>query len=249
MLGAVYASIEYFTEIPKLIEISLFWILGIKIYKAKKTKLNLVYAISFFVWSFYTMADLVMWITAANSETWFFIDNRIRDMQVILITVFAFLIYFSTQIVVKGYSGLNWKQIYIIGSVFLVIAITASITDKLIIQDEVGNVLSPSQWDSAPMVIVSANISSITMILMAIPLLLYAQSIWVLFKMISQNVDDKKLKIKMFNLIIGISLIPTGVVYFAVILAIPGFYSFVAVIFGRIFWILAPVFIWRSQKK
>ncbi|MHA1674196.1 MAG: hypothetical protein ACTSYI_11290, partial [Promethearchaeota archaeon] len=123
VLLANYATIEYITAIPKLIEISLFWILGAKIYRSKRTKLNTVYAISFFVWSLYTMSDLIMWVSAANSPTWLIIDNVIRDIQVISAVVFAFLIYFSTQIVVKGYNGLNWKQVYIMASIFLIIAI------------------------------------------------------------------------------------------------------------------------------
>ncbi|MHA1521064.1 MAG: hypothetical protein ACTSRK_12850, partial [Promethearchaeota archaeon] len=65
VLFTSYATIEYLTAIPKLIEISLFWILGVKIYKSQRTKLNTVYAISFFVWTLYTMSDLIMWITAA----------------------------------------------------------------------------------------------------------------------------------------------------------------------------------------
>ncbi|MHA1775588.1 MAG: hypothetical protein ACTSWC_02370 [Promethearchaeota archaeon] len=249
MLFAIYNLIEYLTEFPKLIEISLFWILGIKIYHADKSKLNITYTISFFVWTLYTLADLIMWITAANDETWFFIDNIIRDIQVVAAVVFAFLIFFSTQIVVKGYQGLNWKQIYIVGSIFLAIAISIALIDKLVIKDPEGNLLDPSKWNSEPLVIVSANISLVTMILMAFPLILYIHSIWMLVRLISHKVDDKNLRKRMFNLIIGISLIPIGIVYFAIVLAIPGIYNAFMVIIGRIFWILAPIFIWKSQKK
>ncbi len=249
VLFANYATIEYLTAIPKLIEISLFWILGVKIYRSKHTKLNTVYAISFFIWTLYTMSDLIMWITAANSETWLVVDNVIRDIQVISAVIFAFLIYFSTQIVVKGYNGLKWKQIYIVAFLFLVIAIMVAVVDRLDVYDANNQLLDPSEWDSAPLVIISPNMGWETMILMGIPLALYVQSVIALFKLIRDHVDDAELKNRMYNLIAGIVLIPAGILYFAVVLSNPDWYNIVMITIGRCLWIAAPIFIWRSQKK
>ncbi|TFH30900.1 MAG: hypothetical protein E4G98_01170 [Promethearchaeota archaeon] len=249
VLLATYATIEYLTAIPKLIEISLFWILGVKIYRSKRTKLNTIYAISFFIWTLYTMSDLIMWITAANSPTWLIIDNVIRDIQVISAVIFAFLIYFSTQIVVKGYNGLNWKQIYIMASIFLMIAVLVALVDRLDVYDANNQLLDPSQWDTEPIVVISPNMGWKTMILMGIPLILYVQSVIALFKLIRDHVDDVGLKYQMYNLIVGIALIPIGILYFAVVLSIPNWYNIVVITIGRSLWIAAPIFIWRSQQK
>lgn len=249
MLLATYATIEFLTAIPKIIEISMFWILGIKIYRSKRTKLNSVYALAFFVWTLYTMSDLIMWITAANSPTWFIIANAVRDVQVISAVVFAFLIYFSTQIIVHGYQGLNWKHIRIIAAIFFVNAILIAVVDKLEVFDANNNLLPQSQWDTAPLVVVSPNITWKTILLMAIPLSLYIQSVIALLKLIHQHVDDHALKKRMLNLIIGIILIPTGIVYFATVLGIPNLYNIVMITIGRSLWIAAPIFIWRSQQK
>ncbi|MHA1612978.1 MAG: hypothetical protein ACTSYU_13050 [Promethearchaeota archaeon] len=249
VLFTSYATIEYLTAIPKLIEISLFWILGVKIYKSQRTKLNTVYAISFFVWTLYTMSDLIMWITAANSETWLVIDNVIRDIQVISAVIFAFLIYFSTQIVVNGYNGLKWKQIYIVAFIFLIIAVLVAVVDRLDVYDANNQLLDPSEWDSAPLVVISPNMGWQTMLIMGFPLTLYLQSVIALFKLIRDHVEDVDLKKRMYNLIAGIVLIPAGIIYFAVVLSNPDWYNIVMITIGRSLWIAAPIFIWRSQKK
>ncbi|MHA1522504.1 MAG: hypothetical protein ACTSRK_20235 [Promethearchaeota archaeon] len=238
VLLANYATIEYLTAIPKLIEISLFWILGVKIYKSQRTKLNTVYAISFFVWTLYTMSDLIMWITAA-----------IRDIQVISAVIFAFLIYFSTQIVVNGYNGLKWKQIYIVAFIFLIIAVLVAVVDRLDVYDANNQLLDPSEWDSALLVVISPNMGWQTMLLMGFPLTLYVQSVIALFKLIRDHVEDVDLKKRMYNLIAGIVLIPAGIIYFAVVLSNPDWYNIVMITIGRSLWIAAPIFIWRSQKK
>ncbi|MHA1672277.1 MAG: hypothetical protein ACTSYI_01490, partial [Promethearchaeota archaeon] len=160
----------------------------------------------------------------------------------------AFLIYFSTQIVVKGYNGLNWKQVYIMASIFLIIAILVAVVDRLDVYDANNNLLDPSEWDSAPLVVISPNMGWKTMILMGIPLILYVQSVVSLFRLIRNHVEDTELKNRMYNLIVGISLIPTGVIYFAVVLSNPDWYNIVMITIGRSLWIAAPIFIWRSQK-
>jgi len=244
-----YETIEYWLEIPKLIEIGFFWFLGIRIWNLKKNDLNKLFMIAFFVWSIYTICDLVMWITAANSTTWLFIDNRLRDLQLISAYTFSFLIYYAAQLIKSGKKGMKKTQTLIIAGIYLVCAIAFVATDKLEITDGAGNILDPNLWATAPVIVVSPNITLISAVFMAIPLILYGLSVATLIKVINQIDEDPKLRKRMINLIIGICLMPAGIIYFAIVLSDASLYNFWIALIGRIIWIMSPVFIWQSQKK
>ncbi|MHA1718757.1 MAG: hypothetical protein ACTSWX_12560 [Promethearchaeota archaeon] len=246
---ANYDPIEYILLIPKIVEISMFIFLAVKIYRSKDYILNKIYSYAFLTWTLYTLSDIVMWTNGANSLTWLFIANRFRDLQVIAATIFAFLMYFSTRIIIVGYQGLNKKKVIFIFMIFLIIAVLLAVTDKLDVYDGNGNLLPSNQWETAPLVVVSPNIGLLTAILMMFPLSLYVVSVVSLIKLVKTKIDDPELKRRMNYLIIGITLIPTGVIYFAIVLGVPNFYNAITGVFGRIIWIIAPVFIWLSQRQ
>ncbi len=244
-----YDPIEYILLIPKVIEILMFVFLAIKIYRSKDYILNKIYCYAFLTWTLYTLSDIVMWSNGANSITWLFIANRFRDLQVIAAIIFAFLMYFSTRIIIMGYKGINKRKIILIFIIFLVIAILLAITDSLDVYVGDGNILTPDKWETAALVIVSPNIGIVTAILMIVPLFLYIISVVSLIKLVKTKIEDLDLKKRMNYLIVGISLIPIGIIYFAIILGVPNIYNAFTGILGRIIWIIAPIFIWLSQRQ
>ncbi len=244
-----YDPIEYILLIPKVIEILMFVYLAIKIYRSKDYILNKIYCYAFLTWTLYTLSDIVMWSNGANSVTWLFVANRFRDLQMIAATLFAFLMYFSTRIIIVGYKGINKRKIILIFSIFLVIAILLAITDNLAVYDGNGNPLPSNEWETADSVVVSPNIGPITAILMMFPLLLYIISVVSLIKLVKTKMEDLDLKKRMNYLIVGISLIPIGIIYFAIVLGVPNIYNAYTGILGRTIWIIAPIFIWLSQRQ
>ena len=244
-----YDPIEYILLIPKIIEILMFVFLAIKIYRSKDYILNKIYCYAFLTWTLYTLSDIIMWSNGANSITWLFIANRFRDLQVIAATIFAFLMYFSTRIIIVGYKGLNKKKIISLFIIFLIIAILLAITDSLDVYDGDGILLTSDEWESADLVVVSPNIGIVTAILMMVPLFLYIVSVVSLIKLVKTKIEDPDLKKRMNYLIVGISLIPIGVIYFAIILGFPNIYNAFTGILGRIIWIIAPIFVWLSQRQ
>ncbi len=244
-----YDPIEYILLIPKVIEISMFVFLAIKIYRSKDYILNKIYCYAFLTWTLYTLSDIVIWSNGANSVTWLFIANRFRDLQVIAATIFAFLMYFSTQIIIMGYQGLNKKKIISIFIVSLTIAILFAITDRVDVYDGNGNLLPSNEWETAALVIVSPNIGILTAILMMVPLVLYIISVVSLLKLVKTKIEDPDLKKRMNYLIMGISLIPIGILYFVIVLGVPNLYNAFTGILGRTIWIIAPIFVWLSQRQ
>lgn len=246
---ANYESIEYYLIIPKIIEISMFWFMAYKIRKDKRSTLSNVFAIAFITWTFYTMADMIMWITAANSETWLLIDNIIRDVQVSSAVVFSYLIFLATEIIIHGSKGLNKRKLIIVGIVSFCVIIGLIIVDRIDVYDVNNELLSVSNWDSAEVVVIAPNISPWTVGFMTFPFIIYLYSIITLIHLIRSNIKESELKRKMYFLIIGIVLIPLGILYFTFVLGIDGFYNFWTATFGRLCWMFAPIFIWLSQQK
>ncbi|MHA1584267.1 MAG: hypothetical protein ACTSVU_01300 [Promethearchaeota archaeon] len=243
-----YASIEYWLEIPKIIEILIYWVIAYKFFK-KGYKLSKTYSLALIVWSCYTASDLIMWITAANSPTWLIIDNIIRDIQIFAAYGFAFLIYLTTRMIISGLKGLNKKRTLVIFITFLILCIVFVILDRLDVYDANGNLLPQNQWATASVVVVQPNITLLTGSLMVIPFTLYIYSIILLSKVMRKNTEDQDLHRRMLMLILGICLIPLGVLYFAIVLGIPSIYNIATASFGRLIWIAGALLIWFSQKE
>ena len=159
------------------------------------------------------------------------------------------MIFYAAQLIKSGKAGIKKNMMLIIAGIYLVCAIAFVATDKLEITDGAGTVLDPSLWATAPRIVVSPNISLISALFMAIPLILYGISVATLIKVINQIDNDPKLRKRMINLIIGICLIPLGIIYFAIVLSDPRLYNFLVAFIGRMIWAFSPVFIWWSQKK
>ncbi|MHA1763883.1 MAG: hypothetical protein ACTSYC_09040, partial [Promethearchaeota archaeon] len=85
--------------------------------------------------------------------------------------------------------------------------------------------------------------------LMLFPTILYILSI-ISLNRVKKRSNDQALKARMNRLIIGIALVPIGIIYFAIILGL-GIVTDTIIWFtlGRLVWILGSIFILSSQLK
>jgi hypothetical protein len=246
-----YNPVEYFILIPKIVEYIMFLILAIKTYRMKDYIVNKVIGLAFFVWTFYTFSDLIQWITGANSITMLAIANGIRDVQIFAAMIFAYLIFLDTEIIKFGEGGIDKKKLKIILGVYIILTILLVATESLYVADVTDPEklpLPPELWETTAMIEVTSNLSLITAILMVFPLILYAKSISTLYKIAKKSQPDNKRK--MIQLIVGITLIPVGIIYFAIVIGI-GLTFILQIIFystGRFFWVSAAFIIWNSQR-
>ncbi len=242
-----YYPIEYWVLIPKIIEVIVFVILGMKINKAQKYAVNRIYCTAFLSWAAFTLTDCIIWITGANSDLWFSVANILRDFQMGLGIIVGYLIFLSSQVIIHGTLGVkdNPKFVIIVFIICIIIAILLILYDGLSITDLQGNLLDSSEWETVEYVRVSTNINLISTVLFIFPLVLYGHAIFILAGLAKKQ-ENKEKKTKMNYLIFGNSLLAIGMIYFIIVLGI-GWQDMISITIGHVIWSLSPVFIWMSK--
>ncbi|MHA1338561.1 MAG: hypothetical protein ACTSRZ_02355 [Promethearchaeota archaeon] len=243
-----YDPVEYWLYLPKAVEIFCFFITGLIIYKKKKYIVNKLFAIAMWCWNIYTISDLIIWTHGADSITMLKVVNVVRDIQIIAAISFAFLIYFATQVIDQSLKALNKRKIIIIGIIFYALGVIMCLNESIFIQDPDGNILNPSEWETAPLVIVATDINLFFGSLMLLPVILYILSIQSLNR-VKKKIEDPISRKRMNRLILGIALLPTGLIYFAIILGL-GIVTNTIIWFtiGRAIWIVCALLILSSQS-
>ncbi len=243
---AVYSPNDYYLMIPKIVEVVCFFVSGLIIYRKQKYLLNHLFGIAMWSWMVYTSADFIIWTNAANSMLWFQICNIIRDIQLFAGIIFAYLIYVVSELIEHSASGINKKVVASVGLVFFVIGIVMVLQETLVIKNGAGAVLTPDQWDSSDFVHVTTDMNLLFLILMGFPLMLYLAAVYSLNN-VKKSMKDNIQKSKINRMIIGILLIPTGTLYFALIMTFGTGNEYPLFFFGRAIWIAASLFILSSQ--
>jgi len=242
-----YDPVEYWLYIPKLIDTLCFFITGLIIYRKKKYIINKLFGFAMWSWNIYTISDLIIWTHGADSEFMLQVVNVIRDIQIFAAITVAFLVYLISRIIAQSLKAINKRNIILIGMIFYIIATLLASRESLHIEDAQGNILAPSEWNSVPMVIVVTDLDLLFGMLMLTPVILYYFSIKNLND-VKKNIKDSLNKKRINRLIIGFSLLPIGLIYFATILGLgivtnAVFYFFL----GRAIWISSSLFILSSQ--
>jgi hypothetical protein len=243
---AVYSPMDYYLMIPKVVEVFCFFVSGLIIYRKQKYLLNHLFGIAMWSWAVYTSADFIIWTNAANSELWFQICNVIRDIQLFAGIVFAYLIYVVSELIEHSTSGLNRKVVFSVGLLFLVIGFVMVFQETLVIKGGDNVILTPDQWDSGEYVYVTTDMNILFIILMIFPLFLYFSAVNSLNN-VKKNMKENTQKSKINKMIVGILLIPTGTIYFALIMTFGTGSEYTLFFLGRGIWIAASLFILSSQ--
>jgi hypothetical protein len=241
-------TVEQVALIAKIINVTLFILLAFAILRQKKDYIiNKMYFVAFLCWALYIGMDAILFIFIPVSQTWYFIGNRLRDIGIVGVLSFAFLVYKSFEIIKDGEDSLNKRRLYIEIGLFVVIAgllVWVDRVDVFLFSDQSVLIdpadLPPPDTDF----VVKPVVPWYTMILSAIPLILFVYTVTRLFILV-KGVERKKLRNKMLLLTIGITLIPIGMVYF--IIMSPIVYAWWSTAIGYTVWTIAPVLIWLSQ--
>ncbi len=249
MILANYDPLEYWVLIPKGIEILMFIILAIKIRMLKNYTVNKLYCAAFLSWATYIILNSIIYLIAANGEKEFQIATFIHRIALCLAMIVALLFFTAALVIKHGFPAFKKPIFAIFVIITLGMCILALMTQEFIIVNENGTELSTvEQWTNAQLVRVSFPITPIAGILLSFPLFIFLYTVIYLYRLANKKVAEPALKKKMKNLILGISLIILGMVYFIFIQYIEQVNIITASI-GHIIWTLSPIFIWRSQKK
>ena len=197
----------------------------------------------------YSDSDFIIWTRAADSLLWFQICNIIRDIQLFAAILFAYLIFVVSEMIRYSVSSINKKKIFLVGLWFFIVGIFMVTRETLVVRNINNEILTPDQWNMGAIVYVGTDMDMIFMILMALPLVLYLSAVLSLHK-IKSTMEDEARKSKINRMIIRILLIPTGTVYFALVMTFcSNTDQFFLFFFGRSIWISAALFILSSQLK
>jgi hypothetical protein len=246
-MSFTYMSTEYFLLIPKIIDFFLFLILGVKIYRLKKYVLNQLYCGMFLLWALYMVTDLIIPVTGGNSYEWFVIDTNLWYLQQFAAICLSVVGLFATLIIKNGTQSITRVKIIIGIAIIIVFSYLITIDGGIYVLDSHDVIVPPeslptmgiirSTTFTGPFCIIGASGALLIIIYAALALVPFLKKI-----------PSKELQTRMILLIVGILMLPTGMIYY-ILLAIFGPVNFYSVIVGHMFWALAPIFIWFSQKR
>lgn len=240
-----YPEIEYLLLIPKVIEIILFVVISNKVYHANKSLLNRLFLGFFVFWIFYLILDCIIWITAADSPFAFDMGNIMRDVQIGCIITASFFIVLTTRVIQQ--SSMALKKGFIINSavVATILVIILSFANYIVIRDNNMNIIPRNSLPPVGFARVNAPITVWTAIGGALPIIINFLCVVVLIGL-ARKTKDPVLKKNMLLLILGITVLPIGFIYF-IVRGMIGLDSLFYSVLGHGIWSTSPLLIWRSK--
>jgi hypothetical protein len=243
---AQYPLFEFWLLIPKIIEIIIFIIFGAKMYLRKGYALKQLFSFALLTWGVYIIIDSIVWITAANSLNAYRVVGVLRDISLFLAILMSFLIFLTAKVIENGIQIIKSKLIIITGIVFLIFTILLNMNDQLVVINQNGVILPPEAFPPTEKVQVVYQITAWTITSSLVPIGVYLYAIVILVK-IAKKTTDPIAKKRMWAMIIGIAMIPLGMVYF-IMIGLFGNIEIVTASIGHFIWIMAAIFIWISQS-
>lgn len=242
--------VEQFTLIVKIINIVFFVVLAFAILRQKRDYIvNKIYFAAFLCWVIYIGMDAVIFVFLPVSPTWYFIGNRMRDVGVLSVMAVAFLIYKSFEIINKGIDSLNKPRLYIELVLFAIIGGLLVWVDSVEVYIwSTGELILPENLPpSGTDFITQPNVGILTLILSAIPFILFAYTV-IRLMLLTRRVTKTTLKLRMRLLTAGVSFIPIGMLYF-ILVSMVSIYAWWSSAIGYTLWSTAPILIWLSRRK
>ncbi|TFG21315.1 MAG: hypothetical protein EU530_00785 [Promethearchaeota archaeon] len=242
--------VEQFTLIVKIINITFFVVLAFAVLRQKKDYIvNKMYFAAFLCWVGYIGMDAVIFVFLPVSPTWYFIGNRMRDVGVLSVMAVAFLIYKSLEIINKGIDSLNKPRLYFEMAIFVIIGGLLVWVDSVEVYVwSSGEIILPENLPpSGTDFITQPNVGIFTLILSAVPFILFAYTV-IRLMILTRKVTKPNLKHRMRLLTAGVAFIPIGMLYFILVSMVP-IYAWWSSGIGYTLWTTAPILIWLSRRK
>ncbi len=243
--------LEYVLIFPKLVASALFLMVAIKIYASnKKYLLNRIFLLTFLSFSLYLLLDIFVYIFAPYSATMLLIANIVFKIQLFILTLYMYMLFLASLIVKNGSESMQSKRVWIIGGILLVLMVFICIFKIIVVLDSNGEVITDLPPVTSGFKATNATGEGYSDILVLLitgfPLLLDVYTI-VLFTQVKNGLQSNDpARKQMVYFIIGIILIPAGLIYF-ILQGMIAFNSYPSIILGYAIWIASPFFIWKSQ--
>jgi hypothetical protein len=227
--------------------ILLFLILGIKIYRVRHYILNQLFCGIFLFWSLYTLTDVIIYTTAANNELAYNIAIIFWYLQNLCASWICLLILYASNVIRESSSSIETSHIPLNIIIFTILGLIISLFSQIVILDETKTMIAINQASTAETVNIQALLDLPALIASIFLLCLYLFAVVRLIPTI-KHTSTPIIKRKMIQLICGMMLLPLGMIYFIVQSQL-GFYGFWEIFIGHFMWMLSPIIIWESQRK
>ncbi|MHA1767977.1 MAG: hypothetical protein ACTSVK_17155 [Promethearchaeota archaeon] len=232
--------------IPKMIVAIMFLYFAFKIKHESDYLLNRIFFFTFLSWAIYNTFDSFSFTFAPASYISFLICSVLWALQKILLNTYSGLIFNASKIISKGELRFRKKKYHIIEITFLLISSVLMIIEApLQILDENKNVIDPKTLPPIGTFSSTEGFSLISGIASTIPFIYYIIATINLVKVIV-NTENPMIKRKMLILVIGINLIPIGLLYFLFRSLFFQTYSIWSSMIGQFFFLLSPILIFWS---
>ena len=235
--------------IPKMIVAITFLYFAFKIKKQSDYLLNKILFFAFLSWAIFSTFDSFSFTFAPASYTSFIICSVLWALQKVMLNMYSGLIYNTSRIISHGELSVRKKKSHIVEITLLLIStVLMIIYAPLQILDENSKIIDPKTLPPTGVFSSAEGFSIIGGIATAIPFIFYIIATINLSKVIKKT-EDRTSKKKMLVLVIGINLIPVGLLYFLLKNLFFQTYSIWTSMIGQIFLLTSPVLIsWALRK-
>lgn len=235
--------------IPKMIVAITFLYFAFKIKHQSDYLLNKMFFFAFLSWAIYNTFDSFSFTFAPASYISFIICSVLWALQKVMLNAYSGLIYNASNIITKSESRVRNKKYQIIEITLLLISTVLMIIEApLQVLDENKDVIDPKTLPSLEFFTSAEGFSVISAIASVIPLIFYIIATVNLVKVIKKT-EDLVSKKKMIVLVIGINLIPIGLLYFLFRSLFFQTYSIWTSMIGQFFFLISPILIFWALHK
>ena len=235
--------------IPKMIVAITFLYFAFKIKHQNDYLLNKIFFFAFLSWAIYNTFDSFSFTFAPASYTSFIICSVLWALQKVMLNTYSGLVYNASNIITYGELRVRKKKNQIIEITLLLIStVLMIIYAPLQVLDGNKNVIDPTTLPPTGVFSSAEGFSIISGIATAIPFIFYIIATVNLSKVIKKT-EDSVSKKKMFVLVIGIDLIPIGLLYFLFRSLFFQTYSIWTSMIGQIFFLISPILVFWALGK
>ncbi len=235
--------------IPKMFTAIMFLYFAFRIKRESDYLLNKIFFFAFLSWAIYSTFDSFSFTFAPASYTSFIICSVLWALQKVMLNIYSGLVYNASNLITHGELRVKKKKYQFVEITLLLISTVLMIIEApLQVLDENKEVIDPTTLPPSGLFSSAEGFSVISAIASAIPLIFYIIATINLSKIIKKT-EDCVSKKKMLVLVIGIDLIPIGLLYFMFKNLLFHEYSIWSSMIGQMFLLISPILIFWALRK
>jgi hypothetical protein len=218
-------------------------------FRRKEYILNQIFGWAFISWAAYMLIDSFVFAFAPLSPLIYYICRGLWVIQLFALVFYAFFIFNAVKVIKYG----EWifekkKELFFEIGVTILVALLLAINSPLTILDANKHRVDPNTLPVDFPVSVSEGFTTLGMIISIFPFVIYFISAYFMIRT-AQKTEDPRAKGRMYLLLIGILMIPVGLIYFLLRGIFFPIYTFPVSLVGQLFYMSVPFLVFLALRK